>query len=119
MEEYSPFKIPIIFVHGIGGSAREFKSIVQQIDRKRFQPWFFHYASGGDLDQLAELFYQIYLSGKVAAMEEMPIVIVAHRMGGLVVREAFNRYKNKPRENKLAHLITIATPFMGYPGAAI
>ena len=119
LEEYSPFKIPVIFVHGIGGSAREFKSIVEQIDRRRFQPWFFHYASGGDLDQLAELFYQIYLSGKVASMEEMPIVIVAHSMGGLVVREAFNRYKNNSRENKVAQLITIATPFMGHPGAAM
>lgn len=118
LEEDSVHKIPVVFVHGIAGSAREFVSLVGKLDRKRYKPWFFHYPSGGDLDQLAELFYQIFLSGKVARLNGMPMIIVAHSMGGLVVREAINRYQGKSDENQVGLLVTIASPFGGHAAAA-
>lgn len=118
LEEDLGYKIPVVFVHGIGGSAREFESLVEQLDRNRYKPWFFHYPSGGDLDQLAELFYRIFLSGKVAHLGGMPLIIVAHSMGGLVVREAINRYEGNPGENQVHLLITMASPFGGHPAAA-
>lgn len=118
LEDDLGFKIPVIFVHGIDGSAREFRTFVEQLDRHRYKPWFAHYPSGGDLDQLAELFYQIFLSGKVYNSGGMPIIIVAHSMGGLVVREAINRYEGKSRENQVHLLVTMATPFGGHAAAA-
>ena len=105
-------------LHGIAGSEREFEGFVQQMDRRRYKPWFFHYPSGGDLDQLAELFYQVYLSGKVYRSGGMPMIIVAHSMGGLIVREAINKYAGKSNENQVHLFVTMATPFGGHAKAA-
>lgn len=117
LEEDTAYKIPVVFVHGIGGSVRNFASIIARLDRSRYKPWFFYYPSGGDLDQFAEFFYRIFLSGKVVDTRQ-PMIIVAHSMGGLVVREALNRYVAGPGENKIGLLVTIATPFNGHPAAA-
>ncbi len=118
LEEDSMFKIPVVFVHGIGGSSRAFLPIVKRLDRNKYKPLFYYYPSGGDLEQLGELFYEIFLSGKVASYRHMPVIIVAHSMGGLVVREALNKYGDKPGENKVVLYISIATPFGGHPAAA-
>jgi len=118
LEEDLGFKIPVVFVHGVGGSIRAFEPIINQLDRERYKPWFFYYPSGGDLNQLAEIFHRIFLSGKVVKMYEMPMIIVAHSMGGLIVREALNKYDNSKKENKIDLVVTIATPFGGHPAAA-
>jgi pimeloyl-ACP methyl ester carboxylesterase len=118
LEDDYGFKMPVIFIHGINGSAREFAGLVAQLDRQHYKPWFFHYPSGGDLDQLAELFYQIFLSGKVYDSNGMPIIVVAHSMGGLIAREAVNKYQGKSRENEVRLLVTLATPFGGHEAAA-
>ncbi len=118
LEEDLGYKIPVVFVHGIAGSAREFEPFVEHLDRLRYKPWFFHYPSGGDLDQLGELFYQIFLSGKVYRSGGMPMIIVAHSMGGLVVREAINKYVGKATENQVHLFVTMATPFGGHSAAA-
>ncbi len=118
LEEYLSHKIPVVFVHGIGGSARAFSSIVERLDRNRYQPWFFYYPSGGDLDQLADLFYRIFISGKVIPGGEMPMIAVAHSMGGLIVREALNKVESTSGENTVELFVTIASPFGGHPAAA-
>jgi len=118
LEEDLEFKIPVIFVHGVNGSIRNFEPIVNRLDRERYKPWFFYYPSGGDLDQIAEAFHRIFLSGEVAGLDEMPMIIVAHSMGGLVVREALNRYDNRRKENKIGLFVSIASPFGGHPAAA-
>jgi pimeloyl-ACP methyl ester carboxylesterase len=117
LEEDQGYKVPVVFVHGIGGSARDFAEMVAHLDRRYYRPWFFHYASGTDLAQLSEMFYSLFLSGSVITLQETPMVIVAHSMGGLIVRDAFNRCTGKKRENKVRVLITIASPLGGHPGA--
>ncbi len=117
LEEDLGFKIPVVFVHGIGGSIRDFEPIVNRLDRERYKPWFFYYPSGGDLDQLAEFFHRLFLSGKVISMDKMPMIIIAHSMGGLIVREALNKHDNSDKENRVGMLVSIATPFGGHPAA--
>lgn len=39
-------------------------------------------------------------------------------MGGLIVREAINKYEEKSRENEINLVVTIATPFGGHAAAA-
>ena len=118
LEEDLNYKIPVVFVHGVGGTIRAFEPIISQLDRTRYKPWFFYYPSGGDLDLLAETFYRIFLSGKVIHNADMPMIIIAHSMGGLVVREALNRYESHQKKGNVELLITIATPFGGHPAAA-
>jgi pimeloyl-ACP methyl ester carboxylesterase len=119
LKEDVAHKTPVIFVHGIGGSSREFKTIIENMDKDRYKAWFFYYPSGGDLDQLADLFYNIFLSGAVIPRMDMPMIVVAHSMGGLIAREAFNKYQGKATENKVKLFVSIASPFGGHPAAAL
>lgn len=118
LEEDEVHKIPVVFVHGIGGSPRSFEHIIKRLDPGRYRPWFFYYPSGGDLNQLADFFYNLFLSGDVIALGEMPLIVIAHSMGGLVVREALNRYKGRDDENRVELFVTIASPLGGHPAAA-
>jgi pimeloyl-ACP methyl ester carboxylesterase len=118
LEEDEVHKIPVVFVHGIGDSARSFEPIIKQLDRDRYRPWFFYYPSGGDLDQLADFFYKLFLSGQVIPLGEMPLIVVAHSMGGIVVREAINKYQGHEEENKVELFVSIASPLGGHPKAA-
>ncbi|MGF1718892.1 hypothetical protein L4D20_02455 [Vibrio kyushuensis] len=119
LEEDQAHKIPVVFVHGIGGSSRSFETIVERMDKDRYQPWFFYYPSGGDLDQLGDFFYNIFLSGEVVLKGDMPIIVVAHSMGGLIVRDALNRYDGDEDENNVGLFVSIASPFGGHPSAAL
>jgi pimeloyl-ACP methyl ester carboxylesterase len=117
LEEDIGYKIPVIFVHGINGSARDFKNIVDKLDRTYYKPWFFHYPSGADLDQMAQFFHNVFLSGKVIPVDEkIPIIVVAHSMGGLIVREALNLLDSS--QKMALNFISMATPFGGHPAAA-
>lgn len=119
LEEDSGYKVPVIFVHGIGGSAAEFGPIVEKMDRSRYTPWFFHYPSGLELGRLSQLFYDIFLSGQVIPAGDTPRVIVAHSMGGLIAREALNLRQDRPEEAKVGLLVTLASPFGGMKSAAV
>ena len=66
---YDPDKIPILFVHGANGTPEGWKMIVEQIDRKKYQPWFYYYPSGFRLNKRGykdKLFPQ---TGKLAGNE--------------------------------------------------
>lgn len=117
LEEDCGYKIPVVFVHGISGSPRDFLPLLEKLDRTRYRPWFFFYPSGQSLPQVAAMFYRIFLSGKVIPLGEMPVIIVAHSMGGVVVRESLNHCTGNKNENKVACFVSVASPFAGHPGA--
>jgi triacylglycerol esterase/lipase EstA (alpha/beta hydrolase family) len=118
LEEDLGYKIPVVFVHGMDGTPRSFKPIIDRLDRERYKPWIFYYPSGADLNQLAEFFYRIFLSGDAIPLGDMPMIVVAHSVGGVVVREALNKYENNRDENKIELLVTIASPLGGSDAAA-
>ena len=117
-EEYSGYKIPVVFVHGLNGTPRDFRALVDGLDRTRYQAWFFFYPSGMNLRQVAKLFYKIVLSGEVVPGNGSPLVLVAHSMGGLMVREALNDLGTGRVETPIGAFISIASPFGGEPSAA-
>lgn len=117
LEEDKGYKIPVALVHGAGGSPRDFRALVDRLDRRLYRFWFFYYPSGNGLAQVSELFYRIFLSGKVIPLHKTPMVIIAHSMGGLVVREALNHCAGQAPEAQVALLVTIASPLEGHPAA--
>ena len=119
LEEEIGSKIPVIFVHGMGGTPREFAPLVERLDRRRFKPWFFYYASGMPLDKTARLFHGVYLSGDAVGRDpRIPKVIIAHSMGGVVVREALNLIETPARKDDSIYFTSIASPLAGHPSAA-
>ncbi len=52
LERFDPEKTIIIFVHGMGGTPRDFKYLMEGLDRNLYQPWFFFYPSGMPLQKL-------------------------------------------------------------------
>ncbi len=118
LDEDIAYKIPVVFVHGISGSAREFETMVKSLDRDNYKPWFFHYPSGADLKQMAEIFHKIFLAGQlIPSEEEIPLIIVAHSMGGLVVREALNLTEEDATRKIL--FVSLASLFGGHPAASM
>lgn len=117
LEQFDPKKIPVLFIHGAGGTPQSWASIIEQMDRETFQPWLFFYASGLYLDDVTKLLRQamsqMYLSYKF----QNPI-IVAHSMGGMIARAAVNLAIQKGREHEIPLLlVTISTPWGGHQGA--
>ncbi len=117
LEQFDPKKIPVLFIHGAGGSPHSWAPIIEQMDREAYQPWLFSYASGLYLDDVTQLLRQamsqMYLSYKF----KKPI-IVAHSMGGLIARAAVNLAIQKGRKHEIPLLIiTISTPWGGHQGA--
>lgn len=117
LEQFDPKKIPVLFIHGAGGTPQSWAPIIERMDRETFQPWLFSYASGLYLDDVTNLLRQalsqMYLSYKF----QNPI-IVAHSMGGMIARAAVNLAIQKGREDEFPLLlVTISTPWGGHQGA--
>jgi pimeloyl-ACP methyl ester carboxylesterase len=42
LEPYDPDKVPILFIHGASGSPRNWDYFFENVDRTRYQPWFYY-----------------------------------------------------------------------------
>lgn len=116
LEPYDPARTPVLFIHGIAGSPRDFTDLVAELDRDRFQPWFYYYSSGIDLQGNAAYLAQI--------MEEMEYThgveglhVVAHSMGGLVARAYLNERERRRSPAQVVQFVTLATPWAGHAAA--
>jgi len=117
LEPYNPQKIPVLFVHGVGGNPSEWKTLAQGLDRQRFQPWFYYYPSGLRLPLLGEM-----LSEELQYMQEQyeftKMAVIAHSMGGLVSRSAINDLIYEERSDFIQWYLTLSTPWMGHDMAS-
>ncbi len=55
LKKYDKTKIPILYIHGAGGSPRDFRSIVKYTSHNNYQAWFFHYPSGMKIEKISEM----------------------------------------------------------------
>ena len=110
LEAYDPNKIPVLFVHGAGGSPRNWSRFFQRIDRDKFQPWFFYYPSGASIDSMSYLLlWKLFNLQRKYKFKEL--YITAHSIGGLVVRSLLVKFGML--SPKITHFISISTPWGG------
>lgn len=117
LEPYDPKKIPVLFVHGVGGTPREFRELVASLDRTRFQPWVFYYGSGARLEVISTLLMQLFVRLRQSHHVDRAVV-VAHSMGGLVSRDFLLRDWDANATEVVKTYVTISSPFGGMPSAA-
>lgn len=117
-ERFDPSKTIVLFVHGVGGTPRDFKFLAEGLDRDRFQAWFYYYPSGMPLGNLSSL-----LAAILAGAEETPalrhtrIMVVAHSMGGLVALAALNQLCERGQPSRVKGYISFDTPYGGVDSA--
>ena len=83
LEQYDKTKTPILYIHGAGGSPRDFNYLVKKINRDVYQPWFFYYPSGMKIEKISDILYK-----KIEVLQNKynfkVLYLTAHSMGGLV-----------------------------------
>ena len=113
LEPYDPERIPVLFVHGAGGTPRQFAEIIAKLDRKRFQPWVFHYPSGIRLGVVGD-----GLRGQLDDVQTRyrfsRLIIVAHSQGGLVSRACINLLVERGEKQYVSAFVSISTPWQGH-----
>lgn len=118
LEPFDPERIPIIFVHGAGGTPKDWQTMAEYIDHRRFQPWFFYYPTSMRLDTLADL-----LSVRLQVVQEKygfeRLIMTAHSMGGLLARGYINRYSQNDSPYCLKAYISLSTPYDGHDQAKL
>lgn len=112
LQPHARDKVPVLFVHGIGGTPREFAPLVQALDRSRYEPWFFYYPSGLELDDIAAGLLD-QLNQLRAEHRFGELHIVAHSMGGLVGRGLLKACREANECEYVRTLTTISSPFGG------
>lgn len=113
---YDSTRIPVLFVHGINGTPQNFKTLIERMDRSRFQPWVYYYPTGAPLNQVADHLTQTVR--KLQITYEFPsFVVVGHSMGGLVSRGFLQRYFDGGGGAKVPLFVTISTPWAGHRAA--
>jgi pimeloyl-ACP methyl ester carboxylesterase len=116
LQPFDPKKTPVLFVHGINGSPRDFRSMIEQLDQSRFQAWFVSYPSGLRLSWLARGLFQ-FLEVLHRQYEFKELHVVAHSMGGLVSRGSLNLCVQTRRCQYLRSYTTLSTPWNGVASA--
>ncbi|HET7910198.1 MAG TPA: alpha/beta fold hydrolase [Nitrospira sp.] len=116
LEPYDAAKIPVLFVHGINGTPRNFHALVERLDRTKYQPWLYYYPSGVRLSGLAAHLDQTM---KTLQLQHgfTQFHVIAHSMGGLVSRGFLLRNQSKERRARAPLYITISTPWGGHKAA--
>lgn len=116
LEPYDPQRIPVLFVSGAGGNPWEWRTMIDALDRSRYQPWLFVYPSGQRLATSAEV-----LKRSMAALQRefgvSRLYVTAHSMGGLVARDFIQRRDGAADSPSVPVFITLATPWRGHRAA--
>jgi len=113
LEPYDPDKIPVLFVHGAVGTPEGWKKTVDQMDRKKFQPWFYYYPSGIHLDDAGSALNEI-IKRIHAAYGFKTLYVTAQSMGGLVARSFIMRNVYDDNQDYIKLFVSISTPWNGH-----
>lgn len=115
LEAYSPSKTPVLFVHGAGGTPRDFETLAAGLDHSRFQAWVLSYPSGIRLELAGQTARQI-TDDLQQRLGFRTLYVVAHSMGGLVARHFVNQV-TRQGAGYVSLFVTISTPWGGVVAA--
>lgn len=115
LQPFDPARIPVLFVHGAGGAAQDWTQVVQALD-PRYQPWVFQYPSGASLDSMSHLLYWKLVNLR-ARHGFTRLHLVAHSMGGLLVRRFLLDHGAEFHE--IDTFVSISTPWAGHAAATL
>lgn len=108
----------VLFIHGINGTPANFSTLINAVDRTKFQPCFAFYPSGARLSIISQYIVQ-WVNALQIKYDYNDIVIVAHSMGGLVAKatldELARNHQQSAKSINPKGLITYATPWGGFP----
>lgn len=116
LDEYDPAKTPVLFVHGINGSPRDFSSLIASLDRRQFQAWVFYYPSGINLAAMSDGLFGM-LSELRHRYPFKAMHVVAHSMGGLVSRGYLKACTKNRNCSYLRSFTSLSSPFGGHAAA--
>jgi len=134
-------RIPVILVHGLGGDATGWDSLLQAYAqnptwRSAFKPYSFSYSSsaadvlgdptaprtisalGAALRDAMQSYYDRPTAAPDDGFGNKRVVVLAHSMGGLVARSMMQEYVFRDGQRggeKVLHLITLGTAHHGTP----
>jgi len=116
LEPYTADKTPVLFVHGINGSPRDFAAMISRLDRRKYQPWMLYYPSGLEVNVIGE-----GLFGMLTALHHRypidDLHVVAHSMGGLLARSALAACEGGGNCDYVRSFTSISSPFDGHAAA--
>jgi pimeloyl-ACP methyl ester carboxylesterase len=118
LEAYDQDKIPVLFVHGAGGTPQDWRYFISRLDRSRYQVWVYYYPTGLPIDLSAG-----WLDNFVTQLHRQygfsQLAIAAHSMGGLVARRFVALNAEGTGRAYRTLLATFSTPFGGVPAARL
>lgn len=117
LQEYDENKIPLLFVHGMGGSSAEFVDIVASIDQHKYQPWILYYPSGVNLDLVSDYLLEA-LQQLSHQYQFKQLGIIAHSMGGLMIRSYVMKKQQSAAPYDVKFVVTVNSPLYGMESAA-
>lgn len=118
LKKLDPDKTIVIFVHGVAGTPRDFKYLVDGLDRDRYQPVFYFYPSGMPLQKLGSLLSDILkILGENEQFQIKRAIVIAHSMGGLVSLSALNELCLNGAPAYLRGYISFNSPYGGVESA--
>ncbi len=116
IDDFDPSKIPVLFIHGMNGTARDFAPLIAKLDRQKYQVWVMNYPSGLSIELLAN-----GLNSLIKIIDYRYDVktfhLVAHSMGGLVTQAYLDLCRNQLGCDDIASFTSISTPFAGVESA--
>lgn len=107
---------PVVFLHGIGASGENWRSMPEMLDRKKYKIVAFDLLGFGDSPRPDWLEYSVedHAKAVLATLRrnriKRPIILVGHSMGSLVAAYIAQKYPGKVK-----HLILYQMPIYGLP----
>ncbi len=115
-EPFDEKKAVVLFVHGISDTPLVFSEVYKNLDKTKYQAWFYFYPTGlplssssGELLKLMGLSLNQYAPSRIH--------IVAHSMGGLVSLDYLRSCLSQGLCNNVDSFTSVSTPWGGHNSA--